>query len=179
MPYSIEEHKHRYSAWAASRAASTITSRFSVLQGKRIIENIGLNQLIARPELLPSPKTINAIHRRWREDAIRAAVDEGLEGFSHGVAAKLINVYFKGTFVCAGHDQHVNVAALHPPIDSVLLNALYKENVGELRDDWAIARGIRWSKLNSDQYEHLIANITNVMGNRPLWEIEEFWRGHQ
>ena len=45
MPYDINEHKHRFSAWAESRAASTMGCRFSVRVGKQIIETIGLESL--------------------------------------------------------------------------------------------------------------------------------------
>jgi hypothetical protein len=54
LAYDINEHKHRYSAWAASRAASTKTCRFNVLQGKTIIEEVGLHSLVLGPEQLPS-----------------------------------------------------------------------------------------------------------------------------
>jgi hypothetical protein len=45
--------------------------------------------------------------------------------FTHGIAAKLVNVYLKSVFVCGGRHDHPRVRALHPPIDSLLLDALY------------------------------------------------------
>lgn len=179
MAYTIEDHKHRYAAWAASRAASTKTCRFTVLQGKNIVEAVGLNALIQNPDLLPLPEDIDASHRKWREAAITAAKTKDLTGFGHGVAAKLINVYLKGAFVCAGHEGHANVAALHPPIDSLLLDELYENNVSGLKKEWAEARKIRWSKLNSEQYESAITAIRMSMGAEPLWKIESYWRGYQ
>ncbi|BCQ61269.1 hypothetical protein PBOI14_30190 [Pseudomonas sp. Boi14] len=113
-PYDIAEHLHRYTAWAASRAASTKTCRFDVSTGKTIIEATGLHLLLAGPQLLPSPENIDAQHKIWRETAIEAARNKGLVGFGHGVAAKLINVYLKGAFVCAGQELHPHVQALHP-----------------------------------------------------------------
>ena len=129
--------------------------------------------------LLPLPEDIDASHRKWREAAITAAKTKDLTGFGHGVAAKLINVYLKGAFVCAGHEGHANVAALHPPIDSLLLDELYENNVGGLKKEWAEARKIRWSKLNSEQYESAISAIRMSMGAEPLWKIESYWRGYQ
>ena len=38
--YKLFEHKHRFSAWAASRAASVIGCRFSVEDGQEILESI-------------------------------------------------------------------------------------------------------------------------------------------
>ena len=88
MPYTIEDHKHRYAAWAASRAASTTTCRFTVLQCKNIIEAVGLNALLGYPSRLPSPAQIDAEHKKWREAAIVAVTKrEGLTRFGHGVAA--------------------------------------------------------------------------------------------
>ena len=179
MPYTIEEHKHRYAAWAASRAASTKTCRFSAQQGKSIIETIGLHMLIADPSILPRPENLDSRHRDWRTVAIHIANSIGLDTFTHGIAAKLINVYLKGAFVCAGHEMHVNVAALHPPIDSLLLDELYKGDIGGQRKIWADARKARRTKLDSEQYESVIGGIRSTMGADPLWHIERYWRGYQ
>ena len=179
MPYSIEEHKHRYAAWAASRAASTSTCRFTVKVGKEIIEEIGLNQMLSNPDNLPTPEEVDVTHKLWRESAISAATRKGLLEFGHGVAAKLINVYLKGAFVCGGHDSHPHVAAMHPPIDSVLLNELYTGNVGGLKKEWALARKQRWSKFDSTEYETVIQTIRRAMPDAPLWKIESYWRGFQ
>ena len=179
MSYTIEDHKHRYASWAASRAASTKTCRFNVLQGKKIIEAVGLNLLLSDPALLPGPTQIDAKHREWRMAAIKAASAEGLSGFGHGVAAKLINVYLKGAFVCAGHEAHENVAALHPPIDSLLLDELSANNVGDLKKAWNVARKRRWSKFNSTEYEEVINSIRAALEGRPMWEVESYWRGYQ
>lgn len=179
MPYTIDEHKHRYAAWAASRAASTKTCRFSVQQGKSIIVTLGLHLLIADPALLPLPGDLDSRHRAWRTTAIQIANSMGLTHFTHGIAAKLINVYLKGVFVCAGHQMHINVAALHPPIDRLLLDELYKGAIGGQRQIWAAARKARWSKFDSNQYESVIVGIRATMGESPLWHIEQYWRGYQ
>jgi hypothetical protein len=178
MAYDIIEHKHRYSAWAASRAASTKTCRFNVLQGKSIIEDIGLQMLVRGPEHLPLPCEIDGAHREWRECALKSASRMNLMGFGHGIAAKLINVYLKGAFVCAGHDAHPSVAALHPPIDSLLLEALAEHD--SLRETlWKQARKIKWSKFGSSEYEMVIKGVRALQGSRPLWQVEEHWRGYQ
>jgi len=61
--YNIEEHKHRFAVWAASRGASTRRAAFSVAEGKTILEAIGLNRNLDR---LPSPGRMDVAHRRWR-----------------------------------------------------------------------------------------------------------------
>lgn len=49
VEYTIDEHRHRFAAWAASRAASVINCRFSVEQGKKILEVAGIRHLISDP----------------------------------------------------------------------------------------------------------------------------------
>lgn len=178
-PYSIHEHKHRFSAWAAGRAANVIGCRFSVEQAKAILEGARLKQLLVGPDQLPDPLKIDVIHREWRDAVIAAATSQGLH-FTHGVAAKLINIYLKAAFVCGGYDTDPRVRALHPPIDGLLLDELYRRNVGELRHKWSKARETRWSKLDSDEYDDVISSIRLALGpNVPLWEIEQYWRGYQ
>jgi hypothetical protein len=179
MRYSIHEHKHRFSAWAAGRAANVKGCRFSVEQAKAILEGANLKELLVGPDQLPDPLKIDVFHREWRNGVISAAKSQGLD-FTHGVAAKLINIYLKAGFVCGGHDSHPRVQALHPPIDRLLLDELYRQNVGNLRGEWSKTRATRWSKLTSDQYEHVISIIRAALGqNAPLWEVEQYWRGYQ
>jgi hypothetical protein len=142
MPYTIEEHKHRFAAWAASRAASVNGCRFEVEQGKSILEEAGLNRLLEDPESLPLSQDVDLQHRRWRDKVIRAATGLGLT-FTHGVAAKLINIYLKAGFVCGGYHEHERVRALHPPIDSLLMDELSRQNVGGCRPIWENAKKLR------------------------------------
>ena len=179
MSYSIQEHRHRFAAWAASRAASVINCRFSAEDGKALLEYAGLDQLLGDPSKLPTPQCFDDAHRRWREAVIVAAKKRKLKPFSHGVAAKLINIYLKSVFVCGGHHDHPHVRAIHPPIDSVLLDELDESNVGERRHAWRKARRIRWSNLASSDYQDLIQNIREALHGEAFWEVEEYWQGYQ
>lgn len=178
MPYTIEDHKHRFAAWAAGTAASVKGCRFSVEQGKAILETAGLNRLLVNPDNLPLPHQTDIAHREWRGNVIEAAQGRAL-AFTHGVAAKLINIYFKAGFVCGGFHNHERVRSLHPPIDSLLLDELAAQNVGGFRHVWNQARKIRWSNFNSEQYETVISKIREAMPNNALWEVEKYWRGYQ
>jgi hypothetical protein len=178
MSYTIEDHKHRFAAWAAGSAASVIGCRFKVEIGKKMLEAAGLDQLLAGPESLPVPLEFDRSHKDWREKVIAAAQREGIT-FTHGVAAKLINIYLKAAFVCGGHHEHERVRSLHPPIDSLLLDELSTRNVGGFKKVWDEARINRWSKFNSNQYEKVIDHIRKSLPNKGLWEIEQYWRGHQ
>lgn len=178
MVYTIEDHKHRFSAWAASRAASVNRCRFTVEQGKAFIQATGIDKLLSTPEKLPPPDLVDDFHREWRNKIIKVA-HRDLPKITHGVAAKLINVYLKAGFVCGGHHDHERVRALHPPIDSLLLEELLEKDVGGFCSAWRKAKYIRWSKFNSEQYEAVIGNIRKSLKGAPLWEIERYWRGYQ
>ena len=178
LTYGIETHQHRFAAWAASRAASVKNCRFSVEHGRAILEDCGFEANFSRPEQLPEPRAVDEEHRRWRADVIAAARSRELL-FTHGVAAKLVNIYLKSRFVCGGRHAHERVQNLHPPIDSVLLATLAELNVGGNAKEWKRAAKTRWSKFTSDDYEQVIQLIRQSLNGAPLWKIEVHWRGNQ
>lgn len=179
MSYSIEEHKHRFAAWAAARAATVNGCRFKVEDGTKILESSGMKKVAKSIDNLPVPSDFDKLHRYWREQVINAAKEFDLE-FTHGVAAKLINIYLKSVYVCGENHADPKVQAIHPPIDSVLLDKLYKQNIGNQKSEWQKARKARWSKLSSIEYENLIAAVKNANpANQGLWKIEEYWQGFQ
>lgn len=179
IDYTMEEHKHRFSAWAACRAASVIRCRFTVEDGKKIIESSMLRDLAKDIKHLPSPDDFDLFHRKLRKDIIRSAKALNIT-FTHGVAAKLINMYLKSIYVCGGNHIDIKVKSIHPPIDSVLLNDLYRQDVGGKRLAWRKAREAKWSKFSSSEYEAVILAIQqSVPVGEGLWKIEEFWQGFQ
>jgi hypothetical protein len=179
-PYSIDEHRHRFACWAASRAASVKGCRFSVEHGRAILDVV-MRSVASDPKNLPELSNFDGEHAQWRTIVISEAKTLCLP-FTHGIAAKLINVYLKAMFVCGGHDNHERVSGLHPPIDAVLLKELEEKKFGgpELAHYWGQARKIRWSKLDSGQYQAVIQNLRRANGSDVnLWKIEEYWRGYQ
>lgn len=176
--YSIEKHTHLFAAWAASRAASVKGCRFSVEHGRAILETIGFTADFASPAQLPKPQDVDAKHRQWRYNACRFAGENGLH-LTHGVAAKLINMYVKSRFVCGGHQWHENVAAMHPPIDKLLLDELARTDFGKAGKDWRRISRNGWSNLTSQSYEDVIQLMRVNIGEKPFWMIEEFWKGNQ
>lgn len=176
--YSIEQHSHLFAAWAASRAASVMGCRFSVALGRDVIESVGLLPSLSLPDQLPKPTETDSVHRNWRNTACDFARTAG-HPITHGVAAKLINCYLKSRFVCAGQQNHPNVAALHPPIDKILLEELAKQKFGSETKFWRASSKLGWSKFSSQQYEDVISLIRLSMNDKPMWMIEEYWKGNQ
>jgi hypothetical protein len=93
---------------------------------------------------------------------------------SPSIAAKLINVYLKSRFICGGYADHPKVAALHPPIDSILLKALADKNAGGFGPAWRALARRRWSNLDSDSYEIAIGCLRNTY--HPAWGAEKMWK---
>lgn len=91
--------------------------------------------------------------------------------FTHGIAAKLINLYLKARFTCGGHSDHRYVAALHPPIDSLLLKAINATLPSADRMPTA------WSKFNAKTYQAVISSLRLINAGSPLWKIEARWQG--
>ena len=178
MTYTIHNHCHNFSAWAASRAASVIGCRFTVEQGKGLLKSIGFGLNLNSPAQLPEPDQLDPIHRTWRQEIISFGTKQELV-ITHGVAAKLINVYLKSRFVCGGFADSPKVQALHPPIDRVLLEELARKDFGGKRKFWAQSNKCGWSKFDSATYEGVIKRIREALNGSPLWEIEQFWKGHQ
>jgi hypothetical protein len=179
MPYTIALHQHRLAAWAASTAArASPYCRFKVEKGIKVLERAGFNQEFSAAINLPQPEDLDHTHLEWRSLLIGQAHRLDID-FSHGVAAKLLNTYFKVRFVCGGENRNERVACLHPPIDRLLLDGLARADLGGFRRQWQQFKDWGWSSYTSDQYQEVIEQIRLAIPGRPLWEIEEHWRGHQ
>lgn len=181
MKYDIQTHIHRYSCWAASRAASTSrNNRFTVETGQNILDNSAIRNLILNPDRLPnSDVEFDNQHEIWRKEIIGCAQRIGNEKFTHGIAAKLINIYLKSIIICGGFHEHPNSKFIHPPIDSVLLKKLIEKKFNRRTEFWQNAQKIAWSSFNSNEYQNVINEIRIGLQGAPLWKIEEFWEGHQ
>lgn len=186
--YDIHKHRHMFSAWAAGRAASVKGCRFPVEAAYNIINHLNFASKFVVPSQLPSANEIDDCHQLWRISAIEFVKNNPSSGFksetsihnfTHGIAAKIINIYMKSMFVCGGYHEHPSVMALHPPVDSLLLSKLHKKNIKNPNNPWAPYKKGGWSKFSSDQYEEVISYIRIETHNKPLWMIEEFWPGHK
>jgi hypothetical protein len=178
-PYTIDEHKHSLAAWGASTGArASKRCRFPVSVGRQILEDSGFSARLKVSDL-PLLEELDDCHERWRCAVIENAARRDLN-FTHGIAAKLINGYLKGRFVCGGEHEHERVRGLHPPIDALLLAALAKADYGGHAQAWRRFRDKRWSKFDSETYQAVIDLMRSTLpAEEPLWKIEEYWEGHQ
>ncbi|UMB61091.1 hypothetical protein MHL31_02550 [Lutibacter sp. A80] len=177
--YKINDHIHLFSSWAAGRASSVKDNRFKVEIGQKILNKSTIKNFILNPDILPNSESEFKIsHREWRQQIIDLAKEEGLQ-FTHGVSAKLINIYLKSIIICGGFYNHENARFIHPPIDRVLLKELARQNFNGKAKLWKRFENIAWSKFNSEQYEEVISEINIGLNEAPLWQIEKYWKGYQ
>ncbi len=179
MKYNIETHIHIYSSWAASRAASVITNRFSVEKGQSILSKSKIKTFINHPDKLPEKEKFDANHFNWRKQLIELSSNVMKKPLTHGIAAKMINIYLKSIIICGGYYRHPKSEAIHPPIDSVLLKELASKNFNGNARFWRMSNKIAWSNFNSEQYQNVIDEIRSGLNGKALWRIEEYWKGHQ
>jgi len=186
IAYTEQEHRHRYASWCASTAASrSPLCRFKVKQGKELIGQSGLQKWGENWSKLPSKKTFDDEHKEMRDELVNNSKAIGIKGFTHGVAAKLINVYLKTIYQTSpcklSPAEEGKKNALHPPVDDVLMQALikkYKEEGNKgAEESWRGLRSARWSKFGSGQYEKAIKLVREETDE--LWKIEEYFKGYQ
>jgi hypothetical protein len=177
MSFTIEKNRHIFACWASSRAAGVSPlCRFRVEDGKKILDVLFPEGKI--DALKTTQDEFDEYHRNLRLKAINTGVIKMQNGddMSHGVAAKLINLYLKIVYICGSYKDEGRINYIHPPIDSLLLDSLYDQKIGDNIDLW---RSFKWSKMNSDEYQKIIDGIKNLNLLNGLWSIEEYWAGHQ
>jgi hypothetical protein len=168
--------QQRFAGWAAATGASASPiCRFKVADGIAILESVGFTKDNLSTSSLPSPKNFNVKHRTWRNAAVLAAKKRRIK-MSHGVAAKLINLYLKSIYICGGRSNHPKVAALHPPIDSILLRELIKISDKKHKQIFVKLSKTRWSKFTSADYELAISTVRSLTHPKPTWTVESLWK---
>jgi hypothetical protein len=115
MPYSIFEHRHRFSAWAAARAAQ-VRSGVKVRDFREALEKSGLTEFLKEPASKHvTQDEFEVLHRRWCSAIIDYLGTKGMRNIAYGRAAKLVAVYLKA-MVVLGTDPDCELAQIaHPP----------------------------------------------------------------
>lgn len=178
--YSIDLHQHRFSAWAAARAAPAKGRRFSVKKCVSWLEKSGIGEGFSF-EKLPSAEQFDEAHKVWRQSLIEQAAKLSDFSLSHGQAAKILNCYFKARFINAQTAQAETVRAIHPPIDRLLLREMISKAIvsPDGKHTLRAAHDKGWSAWSERDYESVIAVIKQVAGSGPLWQVECYWQGYQ
>lgn len=174
MSYDLFEHRHRFSVWAAARAAQRAFTTVDNLRDALQSTDIARFARDHATDFIDGAAFSNR-HRTWCERISEYLFDAGVQNVSFGRAAKLVAVYLKSMIVIGPHANTALADVAHPPVDRLLLQALSRlESVPqEVRRTF---RTTNWTELDDARYYELIDLIqTSVPNVRPFWHIEEHW----
>lgn len=177
MSYDHFEHRHRFSAWAASRAASRgAKSATSTVLSKALADS-GVRDFLKAEEkhATVTEEGFLALHVKWCNSAQESLKNQKIENIEYGRIAKLIAIYIKSMIVNGpGHTSELaNVA--HPPIDSFLLKELAKRPDVKDVATKKLWRSVTWTTLKDVEYYSLIETLKALDDAKPFWMLEKYW----
>jgi hypothetical protein len=172
--YDLIEHRHRFSVWAAARAAQRGLKGGKVDVLRDALEQSGVAAYVKAGPGSVDQRAFEEVHRTWCRSIIKYLATRGVSA-TFGRAAKLIAIYIKSMIVLGGHDGTELAHIAHPPIDGILMCNL--RNAVELqskrRTSWA---KVKWTKLSEDEYYRLIDELRLcIPQHQPFWTLEQFW----
>jgi hypothetical protein len=175
MPYDLFEHRHRFSSWAAARAAQRGWKNASIKNLRDAIENCGIVTFLRNDDAMFIDKEgFKKHHKIWCRLIVDFLNSRGLSNVTYGRAAKLVGVYIK-SMVIIGPDSNSSLAVVaHPPIDRILLRNLSNapEIENHLRER---CRLINFTELDEQSYYDLISQLRRSLGDdEPFWSLERF-----
>lgn len=173
--YNLDEHRHRFSVWAAARAAQRGLCDVDTLV--EALGHCGVNDFLAKADLNAiDPSDFDEHHREWCRSIVRSLKARGLGKASFGHAAKLLGMYLKSMVVLGPDSETTFARVAHPPIDSILLSGLSSSDEIKCghRHAW---EKVRWSQLDEAAYYALIEELRScaMAANEPFWKLERFW----
>lgn len=183
--YEIDQHRHEFAVWTAHRAAFRGQKSANAYNVRNWFGDAGFSPTMRTPEfkgdLCQDQKTFDDQHRNWRGKFVESAASSCQHDvLTHGRAAKAINIYLKTRYVLAEPGSPY-AAVIHPPIDRILLMRLGTERPETKKFLFKKTRNepLAWTKLSSDDYEHVIGELRQFVGCEPFWKVELFWSATQ
>lgn len=116
MKYTIQEHRHRYSCWTASRAVQRWWNWAKNNVIISAINNTNLRQFAEKNISISTINEYNKFHEVLCENLIKLLP---IEDVSYWRVAKIVSVYLKTSVIINGNDLLGKI--IHPPIDDILL----------------------------------------------------------
>ena len=180
MTYDLFEHRHRFSAWAAARAAQRGLRNGTTEVCYHALKNEAkLTEFIRQHAGKPiTCKEFDKLHREWCKSVVAYLKEQGVSAVTYGRAAKLVGVYLKCMVVIGPLAGTPLARFAHPPIDSNILDGL-AEVPGISPKAKKIFLSTRWTKLDRKQYYDLVKIIRSEKELRddidPFWRLERYW----
>jgi hypothetical protein len=159
--YTIEEHKHNFAVWAASKSVQRgFTSIYKISVA---IKKSGLKEFVESYSKCEKEQ-FKSFHIKCSNKIILALKDENC---TYGLAAKIIAVYLKTSLIL--YNKGKNCENIHPPLDRILLNNFIKFNAIK---EYTYQP---WTKLSKSDYWDLVSLIEKYEG-KINWELERYWK---
>lgn len=174
MIYSIDEHRHRFSVWAAARAVQRGFPA-DINKLREALKCCGIRTFLTPANLDNMDEArFDDQHEHWCMKVISSLNAATAMDVSFGRAAKLIAMYLKSMVVLGPASESAFARVAHPPIDGMLLrNLAGSELPSEHKGNW---KKDRWTGLTKDRYYNLIAELRQAFGTeKPFWMLEHFW----
>lgn len=165
--YTFEEHRHRFAVWAAARAVQRSFTSVEIL--KSALEHSGVREYMEsymKEEI--SAEEYRKLHTRWCSEImcqLKTALADNKK-VTFGRVSKFIAMYIKSMVVIVDGSLPLSKVA-YPPIDGIILNNLSKQN--------KYFKQLKWSQLDLEDYFEMIECIQKILGDKPMWMIEEYW----
>lgn len=171
MNYSFEEHKHRFAVWTAARAVQRSFTKTRIISD--VISETGLRSTSNAMGNF-SQSEFDEFHRTCCNDLAARFKQRDID-CSYGRAAKIVSIYLKTKLIVSGDIGSPLASIIHPPIDSILLKNLAKQDkypgLGELA-------GRTWTNFDHTEYWSVVNLIRRSIGFFD-WRLEEFWLPEQ
>lgn len=178
MEYNLEEHRHRFSAWAAARAAQ---------RGYTTVDNLcealkacGVREFLTSANLstVDNEEKFRKKHEEWCGliiKTLKGMKNRGVPKPTYGRAAKLVGMYIKSMIVLGGHSKSSFARYAHPPIDGRLLKNLAKAKDAKCPDKKSF-KETKWTELKPKEYYKLVEQLHKCLSSgEPFWMLERFW----
>jgi hypothetical protein len=175
--YTLGEHQHRFSIWAAARSIQRGLANVRIGTIDAALMACGVGEIADTEAKWPTTEALfDRAHRKWCRAIMRNLQSAGVGDMSYGRAAKLTAVYLKCRIVVGGHHEHSFANVIHPPIDRILLQALSKRVRAKDPAFGTFLRTVTWTSLAEANYWDLIARLRSAGLDKPaFWCIERFW----
>ncbi|WP_343669085.1 hypothetical protein [Chitinophaga sp.] len=167
MPYTFNDHRHRYAIWTAARA---VQRNFSVKieDIKVAVENANLRGYVEGCSS-SSRNDFDFFQKASAASIIDTLENKNIQNASYGRASKIIAVYLKTALVLCNNAACQKSEVIHPPLDRILLQKLSKEVHG-----LQMLAKYNWTMLDSDNYWKIVELVRSKVGWFN-WRVEEFW----
>ena len=171
--YSIEQHRHNFSVWAAARAAQRGFTDVNNL--RNALEQCGIREFLSNNSSnSTSNEEYTTLHSRWGNSIMQYLESLGIADVTFGRAAKLIAIYIKSMVIMSEPSSSLAITA-HPPIDAVLLKNISKDTNLPKQFRQKCSK-IKWTQLDESRYLILLDELKKyVILDQPMWTLERYW----